>query len=228
MATSTRRARRDRGDSHVHDDRVVHDDHREASDEELVARFRTGRDPEAFAALVRRYEHELFGYLRRYLGNAELAEDVFQETFLRVHTKCGGFEGNRAFRPWLYAIATNQAIDAQRRARRHRSDGSDARGDVDGRSFVETLPSRERSAEERCEAEEAEQWVRTAVERLSAPQRSVITLVFRRGAKQREIAGILGIPVGTVKSRLHTAMNTLTDAWQRWDRQLPLGEAAST
>lgn len=228
MATSTRRSRSDRGDRPVHDDHALPGDHREATDEELVARFRTGHDPEAFEALVRRYEHELFGYLRRYLGNAELADDVFQETFLRVHTKCAGFERGRAFRPWLYAIATNQAIDAQRRARRHRTAGADARGDVDGRSFVETLPSRERSAEERCEAEEAEEWVRTAVDKLSAPQRSVVTLVFRRGAKQREIAGLLGIPVGTVKSRLHTAMNTLTDAWQRWDRQLPLGEAAST
>lgn len=222
MATSTRRTRRDHGG------RPDHGDDRLATDEELVARFRAGRDPEAFETLVRRYEQELFGYLRRYLGNAELAEDVFQETFLRVHTKCGGFERGRAFRPWLYAIATNQAIDAQRRARRQRTGGGEARGDVEGRSFVELVPSRERSAEERCEAEEAEQWVRSAVDNLSAPQRSVVTLVFRRGAKQREIASLLGIPVGTVKSRLHTAMNTLTDAWQRWDRQLPIGEAAST
>jgi RNA polymerase sigma-70 factor (ECF subfamily) len=222
MATSTRRTRRDRGD---HPD---HGDQREVTDEELVARFRGGRDPDAFDTLVRRYEQELFGYLRRYLGNAELAEDVFQETFLRVHTKSGGFERGRAFRPWLYAIATNQAIDAQRRARRHRTGGGESRGNVEGPSFVETLPSRERSAEERYEAEETEQWVRGAVEKLSAPQRSVVTLVFRRGAKQREIASLLGIPVGTVKSRLHTAMNTLTDAWQHWDRQLPVGEAAST
>jgi RNA polymerase sigma-70 factor (ECF subfamily) len=99
MATSTRRTRRDRGD---HPD---HGDQREVTDEELVARFRGGRDPDAFDTLVRRYEQELFGYLRRYLGNAELAEDVFQETFLRVHTKSGGFERGRAFRPWLYAIA---------------------------------------------------------------------------------------------------------------------------
>lgn len=216
MATVIRQARGDSRDS------------QETTDEELVARFRTGRDPAAFDALVHRYEQELFGYLRRYLGNAEMAEDVFQETFLRVHTKCGRFERGRMFRPWLYAIATNQAIDAQRRARRHRPNTGEVRDRVEQRSFVETLPSRERTAEERFEAEETEAWVRAAVDQLSASQRNVVTLVFRRGAKQREIASLLGIPVGTVKSRLHTALNNLSEAWQQWDHPVTVGEAAST
>ena len=73
-----------------------------------------------FAELVRRYEKELFGYLRHYLGNAEMAEDVFQQTFLQVHLKCDQFEPGRKVRPWLYTVATNQAIDYRRRNRRHR------------------------------------------------------------------------------------------------------------
>lgn len=194
---------------------------REPTDEELVARFRSRRDPGAFETLVRRYEHELFGYLRRYLGSAEMAEDVFQETFLRVHVKCSRFERGRAFRPWLYAIATNQAIDAQRRARRHRSGACQGRSDGDHRALVERLPSRERTAEERCEAEETEEWVHTAVDGLSDSQRRVVMLTFSRGAKQREIATLLGIPVGTVKSRLHAAMSNLSEAWHRWERHVP-------
>ena len=73
-----------------------------------------------FEELVRRYEKELYGYLRHYLGDAEMAEDVFQHDFLQVHLKCDQFEPGRKVRPWLYTIAINQAIDFQRRNRRHR------------------------------------------------------------------------------------------------------------
>src|SRR5438067_7094687 len=88
------------------------------SDEELLKRFREGETP-AFGLLLRRYEGELYGYLRRYLGDSELAEDVFQNTFLQLYTKIHQYETGRPVRPWLYAIATNQAIDALRRQNRH-------------------------------------------------------------------------------------------------------------
>src|SRR4029077_8855999 len=90
------------------------------TDEELLARYCQGGDRHAFASLVHRYERELYSYLRRYLGDAAMAEDAFQATFLQVHLKCDQFEEGRKFRPWLYTIATNQAIDARRRAKRHR------------------------------------------------------------------------------------------------------------
>src|SRR5436190_2164028 len=89
-------------------------------DEELFLKFRESRNRELFTELVRRYERELYAYLRRYLGNAEMAEDVFQATFMQVYLKRDHFDEGRRFRPWLYAIATNQAIDSQRKARRHR------------------------------------------------------------------------------------------------------------
>ena len=88
------------------------------SDEELLGFFRSGRR-EAFGVLVRRYEGELYGYLRRYLGDANLADDVFQNTFLQLFTKIGKYEPGRPVRPWLYTIATHQAIDALRRNGRH-------------------------------------------------------------------------------------------------------------
>src|SRR3990172_6364992 len=91
------------------------------SDEELLLAYRDRADRSAFPELVRRYERELYSYLRRYLGDAGMAEDAFQATFLQVHLKCDQFEEGRKFRPWLYTIATNQAIDAQRRNKRHRS-----------------------------------------------------------------------------------------------------------
>ena len=104
------------------------------SDEQLVARYRETGDRELFAQLVYRYERELYNYLRRYLNDAELAEDAFQATFLQVHLKCDQFDEGRKFRPWLYAVATNQAIDARRKVMRHRmvsldQSGSSAEGD---------------------------------------------------------------------------------------------------
>ncbi|NBW97168.1 MAG: sigma-70 family RNA polymerase sigma factor, partial [Planctomycetia bacterium] len=101
------------------------------SDEDLLRRFRVDDDMAAFEALVHRYERELFSYLRRYLGSAEMADDVFQATFLQVHLKKENFEDGRRFRPWLYTIATNQAIDAQRRNKRHRMVSIDQRAGGD-------------------------------------------------------------------------------------------------
>ena len=119
------------------------------TDEELIGRFRAGDDAAAFESLVHRYERELFSYLRRYLGSAEMAEDVFQATFLQVHLKRENFEEGRRFRPWLYTIATNQAIDAQRRNRRHRMVSLDHRtgGDDDVGSLVEMLSGRDQTAD---------------------------------------------------------------------------------
>ena len=90
------------------------------SDETLLVRYCQKGDRDDFAQLVHRYERELYNYLRRYLGDADLAHDVFQATFLQIHLKCDKFEGGRRFRPWLYTIATNQAIEGQRRNKRPR------------------------------------------------------------------------------------------------------------
>ena len=95
------------------------------TDEKLLLSYRSSPDEGVFEELVHRYEKELYGYLRHYLGDAEMAADVFQQTFLQIHLKCGQFEPGRKVRPWLYTIATNQAIDYQRRNRRHRMSSLD-------------------------------------------------------------------------------------------------------
>jgi RNA polymerase sigma-70 factor (ECF subfamily) len=185
------------------------------SDEELFRRFRSAQDEPAFESLVHRYETELFGYLKRYLGSAEMAEDVFQATFLQVYLKKEGFDEGRRFRPWLYTIATNQAIDAQRRNRRHRMVSLDQRtGDDDVGALVEMLAGRDETADERLSGEEARQWVRAAVEDLPDTLRGALLLVYHQGMKYREAADVLGVPVGTVKSRLHSALLKLNQSWQ--------------
>ena len=113
------------------------------SDEELLLDYRDHGNRLAFEELVHRYEKELYGYLRNYLSDPEMAEDVFQQTFLQIYLKCDQFEPARKLRPWLYAVATNQAIDHQRRHGRHRMASLDRRigkeSDSDDGSFIDLL-----------------------------------------------------------------------------------------
>jgi len=193
------------------------------SDEQLVLAYRGQADSAAFEELVHRYERELYSYLRRYLGDAAMAEDAFQATFLQVHLKCGQFEEGRKFRPWLYTVATNQAIDAQRRNRRHRLPSLNRRGNLAGGgetgSLAEALVSREPDADTNLLFQEQRQWAKWAVRRLPETLRKVVLLVCYQGLKYREAAETLGIPVGTVKSRLHAAVEKLNEAWDQSRRE---------
>ncbi len=187
------------------------------TDEELLLRYRETGDREAFAQLVGRYERELYSYLYRYTGSAEMAEDAFQASFLQVHLKCDQFELGRKVRPWLYAIATNQAIDAQRRNRRHRMaslDRINSRHDEDLGKLMDLLVSEETDPLDAADAKEDQRWVRREIAALPEHLRAVIGLVYFQGLKYREAAEALSIPVGTVKSRLHTAVLKLNEAWQ--------------
>ena len=186
------------------------------SDEDLLARFIRGQT-EAFGVLLRRYERELYGYLRRYVGDGTLAEDVFQNTFVQLYTKLDQYEVGRPVRPWLYTIATHQAIDALRRNGRHPTVSLDQHqadaGDGEFQSLIDLLESRGPPPPERAESEERRQHVRASVERLPDLLRQVVLLAYYQGLKYREIAEVLDIPVGTVKSRLHAALVKLQEYW---------------
>src|ERR1051326_520947 len=84
------------------------------TDEQLMERYRHGHTP-AFEALIQRYQQELFNFLARFLGDRVAAEDVFQETFMQVHTSAGSFDAERRFKPWLFTIAANKGRDHLRR-----------------------------------------------------------------------------------------------------------------
>jgi RNA polymerase sigma-70 factor (ECF subfamily) len=188
----------------------------EPGDEELLMQFQEGKR-EAFGVLLKRYEGELYGYLRRYLGDSNLADDVFQNTFVQVIKKVSQYEPGRPVRPWLYTIATNQAIDALRRQGRHQAVSLDQ--DREEASAAEMpqllglLESRGPSPLEQLQSEERRQLVRASVDRLPDFLRQVVVLAYYQGLKYRDIADILNIPVGTVKSRLHSALVKLAEAW---------------
>ena len=185
----------------------------QTTDEELLSRYREQGRTEDFDELVHRYERELYRYLARYLGDQALAEDVFQNTFLQVHLKRGLYEDGRPVRPWLYSIATHQAVDALRKAGRHPTVSLDQRvASTDSDSaggLVDLLVSEGPGPLAELQGQERAQWVRESVAKLPATLRETLILAYNQDLKYREIAEILKIPVGTVKSRLHAALAKL-------------------
>ncbi len=188
----------------------------ERSDEQLLVRYRDASDVCAFEELVHRYERPIYRYLARYLGNAALAEEVFQATFQRVHEKCGMFSEGRRVRPWLYSIATHQAIDALRRESRHQSVSLNETHGLDGHDptpLIALLESHVPTPLQQIEQHERAAWARRAVDRLPLELRAVILLIYFHGFKYQAAAEALEIPLGTVKSRVHKALLLLNESW---------------
>jgi len=186
------------------------------TDEQLLLEYRRTGDRELYAQLVYRYERELFNYLRRYLGNAEAAEDIFQTTFLRVHLNCQKFDEGRRFRSWLYSIATNAAIDYCRMMKRKPTVSLDASLDPDAErigALVDYLESDEAGPVDSALRAERSRLVRATLESLPESLNAVIQLVYFQGMPYAEAAEVLNIPLGTVKSRLHCAVRQLARKW---------------
>lgn len=192
------------------------------TDEELLLEYRMTGSSAVFETLVKRYERELYNYLRRFLSNQVLAEDAFQATFMQVHLKCHLYDADRKVRPWLYTVATNQAIDIQRRNRRHKLVSLDRPNRIQHDelgSLVDVLSGKEEEPANGLETGERKEWIRRAVASLPDQLQSAVKLVYFRGMKYREAADELDVPVGTVKSRLHSAVKRLGKAWE--DAQAP-------
>lgn len=185
------------------------------SDEELMGRYRDRGREEDFNELVRRFERELFRYLARYLGDPSLADDVFQNTFLQVHLKKHLYEDGRPVRPWLYSIATHQAVDTLRKIGRHPTLSLDQRpastGEGEVGALVDLLVGDGPGPLAELQGEERKQWIRDAIARLPELLRQTLIMAYYQDLKYREIADALEIPVGTVKSRLHAAIAKLQE-----------------
>lgn len=186
------------------------------TDEWLLSAYRSSGDDQLFAQLVGRHRKPLYRYLRRFLGDGDVAEDVLQVTLLKVNQKCDQFDARRAFRPWLYRIATNQAIDEKRRRQLRRMASLDAprqNGEQPVWTYSDVVDDGQASPEVQAEKREDQAWVRRATERLPERLKQVVQLVFFRGLKYQEAADVLSLPVGTVKSRMHAAFAKLRAIW---------------
>jgi RNA polymerase sigma-70 factor (ECF subfamily) len=190
----------------------------ETIDQQLLLRYRDHGDAQAFEQIVQRHERPIYNYLLRYLRNAQLAEEVFQATFLRLHEKCHLYQEDRPFRPWLYSMATNRAVDTLRKEGRQQAvslDEEHGGADDDARALVDLLQSKVACPSIQLAKAERRQWTREAVGRLPEHLRAVVLLIYFQGMKYREVAEVLDIPLGTVKSRANKALVRLNSAWRR-------------
>jgi RNA polymerase sigma-70 factor (ECF subfamily) len=185
-----------------------------ATDEQLVAKFVAG-DEAAFAQLVQRYQRELFSFLQRFINEAALAEDLFQETFIQVYRSAATFDSKRRFRPWLFTIAANKARDYLRANLRRGTQSLDnvAGHDEQQATFMDLMESDTPSAPERLMDMEDAAAVRKIIARMPQMYREVLLLSYYHRFAYKEIAEMLDIPLGTVKSRLHSALAMFGEAW---------------
>jgi RNA polymerase sigma-70 factor (ECF subfamily) len=187
---------------------------KERRDEELLADHLAGR-PGAFDALVARYTDELYGFLLRFVGNAAVADDLVQEAFLQVHLAAGAFDPERKFRPWLYTIAANKARDYLRGRGRRSEQSLDNRGPRDeGPGPGQLLAADDAAADELVAGEQTRQAVRTVIAKMPEHLRLILVLGYYHQLPYAEMAEILDIPVGTVKSRLHAAVTHFAKLWR--------------
>jgi RNA polymerase sigma-70 factor (ECF subfamily) len=177
-----------------------------ADDYGLIAACLAGRT-EAFGELVRRYQDRLFNTVIRLVVNAEDARDVVQEAFLNAYQSLSSFKGDSLFFTWLYRIAVNTAISYRRKQkallRLHRTDDSGVIEPAD--------PSEQARPGHALEMAEEERRLHDALARLSAEHRAVLVMKDLEGQKYEEMAEILGVPIGTIRSRLHRARLELRD-----------------
>jgi RNA polymerase sigma-70 factor (ECF subfamily) len=171
----------------------------------LVIRAKRG-DYHAFEELVRAWEKPLFYYVRRLVGAEEDAWDLLQEVWLRAFRGLGSLRETKRYRLWLYRIAHHTAMSHQRAAYRRRS-------------VFEDAPEAEISedAEARPNPEDAER-VHFALDRIELPFREVLTLHLLEDLSVEETAEVIGVPVGTVKSRLYHAKQALRKVLKREDK----------
>ena len=190
-----------------------------STDEQLVQFYRMGRD-EAFELLVERYRNELYHFLVRFTGGRQAAEDVFQDAFLQIHQSIETFQTNLRFKPWLFTIATNKARDYLRRSNRRPQTSLMVNAGTSGedRSILDLLQSDLELPDEQIEKKEMQQLVQSVVMGMPDHLREILLLAYFQRFSYKQIAQILAIPLGTVKSRLHAAVASFGHLWsQRYE-----------
>jgi len=172
-----------------------------------VARLRRG-DLNALSELIARYQNRLYRYLLRIVRRPAEAEDLFQQTWLRVVEKIRSFDGSRNFDAWLFTLARNLAIDHLRRIHPQSLDEPLA-ASGHGETAADRIPSRDHAPFDRALAAERRTQIAEAIAALPMTYREVLTLRFEDEMKIEEIALITRVPISTVKSRLRRALEQL-------------------
>ena len=175
------------------------------SETSAIARGLRRRDPDLLDRLIEQYQHRLLRYLIHLTGNRELAEDIFQETWIRVLERGHRYDAKYEFSTWLFSIARNLNIDYQRKKKPASLDGL-----LDEEENVPLDPpdTRPSALDVTVQHQQAEQ-ISAALVSIPAEYREAVVLRFQEGLALEEIARVTGVPLGTVKSRLYRGLNAL-------------------
>jgi RNA polymerase sigma-70 factor (ECF subfamily) len=186
-------------------DDLPHTTNRDAADEDLMFRYRDG-DEGAFVEIVRRYKSKIVSTAYRVLGDLDKAEDVAQETFIRVHRNAARYRSIAKFSTWIYTIALNVARNELRNTKRKRLVSLDAFGaDADAEPSTYEIPDESAPPDQEAENKQLRGIFEAAIRRLPARYREVFVLRDVDDLSYEEIAEILRVPKGTVKSRINRA-----------------------
>lgn len=195
------------------------------TDEKLVEAYRRG-ETDVFRILVERYHDDLHRFLTRLAGDRQVAEDAFQEAFLQIHLSLGSFDTTRRFRPWLFTIAANKARDLLRKKGRRQTlelsapiGSAGGSGSNDGGSFIDLLEIEIPPPDAGLLSEEQDAMVQRALDQLSEPLREILLLAYFQRLSYAQVADELGIPLGTVKSRLHAAVASFAKRWREVSKE---------
>jgi len=175
------------------------------SEASAIARGLRRRDPDLLDRLIEQYQHRLLRYLVYLSGNRELAEDLFQETWIRVLERGHQYDGEHEFSTWLYAVARNLTIDYMRKKSPLSLDGL---MEDEEHAPLEPADTRPMAWEVVQQHEQAER-ISAALVSIPAEYRETVVLRFQEGLALDEIATITGTKLGTVKSRLYRGLNML-------------------
>jgi len=186
------------------------------TDAELLVSFAAG-DQAAFSTIVTRYKDGLYAFLKKFLNRQDLIEDVFQETFLQLFTSRESFDPARPLRPWLFTIAANKAKDALRKQQRTAAISIGAIANSDEMSFddaLNTITSDNVVPYDNLEKDEIAVLVRGVIADIPENLREILILAYFNKFSYKQMSQILSIPIGTVKSRLHTAVARFAKDWK--------------
>jgi len=186
------------------------------TDAELLARYAAGEEA-AFREIVSRYKNGLYAFLRNFLNQHDLIEDVFQETFLQLFNSRDSFDTSRPLRPWLFTIAANKAKDALRKQQRTAAVSMGSIADAQDMSMDDVLnaiTSDNTMPYDELEDGEIALQVRKVIADMPENLREILILAYFNKFSYKQMADILSIPIGTVKSRLHTAVGRFAKDWK--------------
>ncbi|MFA6176593.1 MAG: sigma-70 family RNA polymerase sigma factor [Phycisphaerae bacterium] len=187
-----------------------------SSENELLRRYVAG-DKDAFEEILTRYKDQLYAFLRRFLNNQQLVEDAFQDTFLQLYQSRKTFEKDKPLRPWLFTIAANKARDALRKQQRHDTVSIAAMAEPTELSIddvMNSLKAYEITPYDEAEKTEHAEKVRRIISEMPENLREILMLAYFEQFSYKQMADVLSIPIGTVKSRLHTAIVFFTKKWK--------------